>query len=206
MTFRVYKRVSTQKQNNERQQVMIDDFLAKEQIQPREVKIYEDKASGKNTKRPAFQRMLKDLESGDTVLVSEMDRLGRNMVDITKTIQQISDKKATFRIIDFPLVETGDPSTTKLIRSMMLEVFSYIAEKEREKILERTRQGRELAKREGRLTGRPKALSETGSRANDWRAIISLYNEGKKVSEIAKLTEVSIPSVYSVIKDWKAQQ
>ena len=137
-----YIRVSTVEQNEARQ---------KEALQPYNIdKWFIEKASGKDTKRPKLQELLEYIREDDTVYVEEFSRLGRSTADLLSIVQQIEDSGAKF----VSLKENFDTKTPA--GRLQMTMMAAIAEFERAMILERQREGIEIAKRAGKYKGRKK--------------------------------------------------
>lgn len=116
-------------------------------------RIFEDKASGATTNRPAFQQMMEYVREGDTIIVCSMDRLARNLADLLNITKELQDKGVSIRFLkeSIKLDATGsDAAMTKLLMSML----GAVAEFERAMIRERQREGIELAKKRGVYKGR----------------------------------------------------
>jgi DNA invertase Pin-like site-specific DNA recombinase len=109
-----------------------------------------DKVSGAGRHRPELLRMLEQLREGDTVVVWKLDRLARSTRELLATVETIREAGATFRSLSEPWADT-----TSHGGKFILTVFAGMAEFERELIRERTRAGREMAKRRGVRFGRP---------------------------------------------------
>ena len=140
-----YARVSSKEQNLDRQ-------LEALQIVS---KVFSDKASGHSTERPQLQAMLDYLREGDIVIVTELDRLGRNNKDLTEIMNAIQQKGATLEVLNLPSMNgIEDENLRRLINNLVVELYKYQAESERKRIKERQAQGIELAKKKGRFTGR----------------------------------------------------
>lgn len=140
-----YARVSSKEQNLDRQ-------LEALQIVS---KVFSDKASGQSTERPQLQAMLDYLREGDIVIVTELDRLGRNNKDLTEIMNAIQQKGATLEVLNLPSMNgIEDENLRRLINNLVVELYKYQAESERKRIKERQAQGIELAKKKGRFTGR----------------------------------------------------
>ena len=125
-----YVRCSTIEQNEAHQLKMAEELNAE--------KVFVDKASGKNTDRTAFVR------AGDTVVVESISRIARNTRDLLSIVSELTEKGVEF----VSLKENIDTTTPQ--GRFMLTVFGALAELERENILERQREGIEIAKSEGR--------------------------------------------------------
>ena len=147
-----YVRCSTTEQNETRQLKMMEDQLVE--------KIFIDKASGKNTDRREFQAMMAFVRAGDTVVVESISRIARNTRDLLTIVSILVDNDVEF----VSLKEDIDTSTPQ--GRFMLTVFGALSELERESILERQREGIEIAKAEGKYKGRkPIEVNEVKLRA-----------------------------------------
>lgn len=132
-----YVRVSTVEQNEERQVLAMKELGVN--------KIFIDKASGKNTKREKLEEMLRFVREGDVLYVSEFSRLARSTKDLLAIVEQLSAKGVNV----ISLKENFD--TTTASGRMMLTVVAAIAQFEREIMLERQREGIEVAKKAGKF-------------------------------------------------------
>jgi len=135
-----YVRCSTAEQHEARQLKLMEDQLV-------EI-IFIDKASGKNTDRREFQTMMAFVRAGDTVIVESISRIARNTRDLLTIISSLTEKGVEF----VSLKENIDTTTPQ--GRFMLTVFGALSELERESILERQREGIEIAKAEGKYKGR----------------------------------------------------
>ena len=98
--------------------------------------------------------MLDYLREGDIVIVTELDRLGRNNKDLTEIMNAIQQKGATLEVLNLPSMNgIEDENLRRLINNLVVELYKYQAESERKRIKERQAQGIELAKKKGRFTG-----------------------------------------------------
>ena len=144
----LYTRVSTKGQNLSRQ---FED-IGKNDIP--EENVFADMMSGKNFDRPEYQRMLETIKEGDVVYFHSIDRMGRNYDDIIEQWRYITKEiKADIIVLDMPLLDTtakNNDLTGKLIADIVLQLLSYVAQKERESILTRQREGIEIARSEGK--------------------------------------------------------
>lgn len=142
-----YARVSTLNQDLESQIRM----LKKEGCE----KIYAEKFTGTKFERPKFQELLSVLKSGDTLVVTKLDRFARSTVDGIQTVKMLSDKDVKVHILNMGLVE--NTPTGRLIFSVM----SAFAEFERDMIVERTQEGKAMAKLNPNFKeGRPKKYNK----------------------------------------------
>ena len=147
-----YVRCSTAEQNEARQMKMMEDQKVE--------KVFIDKASGKNIDRTDFKAMMAFVRAGDTVIVESISRIARNTRDLLTIIAKLTEKGVEF----VSLKESIDTTTPH--GRFMLTVFGALAELERESILERQREGIEIAKAEGKYKGRkPVEVNEAKFRA-----------------------------------------
>lgn len=148
-----YIRVSTKEQNVERQIFALEPYHIPKK------NIYCDYQSGKDFERPAYQKLLRKLKAGDLMIVKSIDRLGRNYSDILIQWQYITKEiKADILVLDMELLDTRKKSgnlTGMLISDLVLQIFAYVAQTEREFISQRQMEGIEAAKRKGKKFGRP---------------------------------------------------
>ena len=146
-----YVRVSTVDQNEARQiEAMKTDGVEK---------IYMDKKSGKDFDRPEYQKMISELHKGDVLVIHSIDRLGRNYEEIIDEWRKITKEIGADIIVqDMPLLNTCQSRdlTGTLISDIVLQLLSYVAQRERENIRKRQREGIEIAKAQGKYKGRAK--------------------------------------------------
>lgn len=141
-----YARVSTKDQNEGRQIELFKGYNVE--------KIYLDKMSGKSKDRPELLKMMEYVREGDMLVVESISRFARNTRDLLELIDQLDRKGVQF----VSLKENIDTAT--LTGKFMLTIFGAVSELERGYILERQREGIELAKKEGRKLGRPKVKAD----------------------------------------------
>lgn len=178
-----YIRVSTLDQNTERQ-------LADIELN----KIFEDKASGKDTKRPALDECLSYTREGDTLLVHSIDRLARNLEDLQKIVRELTGKGVSIRFMKENLsFQAGEDNP---LQTLMFQMLGAFAQFERALIRERQREGIALAKQEGRPLGRAKALSETQEQELRDKA-----KQGANKQALAREYGISRQTLYRIIKN-----
>ena len=153
-----YARVSTKEQNELRQLIALREFGLTDRA------IFVDKQSGKDFDRRSYQRLLRKLKDGDTLVIKSIDRLGRNYEEILEQWRIITKEKgAAIVVLDMPLLDTrrNRDLTGTLIADIVLQLLSYVAQTEREFIHQRQAEGIAAAKARGVKFGRPrKALPE----------------------------------------------
>lgn len=119
-------------------------------------KTFEDKASGKDVKRPQLAACLVHLRDGDTLHVHSMDRLSRNLDDLRRIVKDLTGRGVVVHFHKENLIFSGDSSP---MSNLLLSMLGAVAEFERSIILERQSEGIAIAKAEGKYKGRTPALS-----------------------------------------------
>lgn len=144
-------------------------------------RLFSDKSSGSKRARPELNKMLDQLRDGDVVIVTKYDRLARSLKDLLEIVEAIRARGADFRSL------AEDIDTTTPAGRLVFHVFASIAQFERERISERTREGLVSARKRGRIGGRPPAL--TSAQKDEVRRMRD--DEHRAVPEIARLFNVS---------------
>ena len=166
-----YIRVSTKEQNEDRQVRAMQEYGVPADC------VYLDKQSGKDFERPAYKKLLRKLKPDDTVVISSIDRLGRNYEELLEQWRLITkDKQANIVVLDMPLLDTRSckDTTRTLIADLVLQIFSYVAQKERENIKRRQAEGIEAAKKRGVKFGRKPV-----QKPDDFPEVLKDWQEGK---------------------------
>ena len=149
-------------------------------------RIFLEKRTGKNRDRTELARMLEQLRKDDVVIVAKYDRLARSLKDLIEIVEQIRERGAGFKSLG------EDIDTTTSAGRLIFHVFGSIAEFERERIVERTREGLAAARKRGRIGGRPSALSDEAKveirRMRD--------QDHRPIAEIARAFKVSRSTIY----------
>ena len=176
-----YIRVSTADQNTDRQ-------LEGERLD----RVFEDKASAKDAKRPALQQLLTYAREGDIVVVHSLDRLARNVDDLRRIVDDLTSRGVTVKFLKNGLTfkNHGDPQG-----KLYLTMLGAIAEFERALILERQREGIAIAKRDGKYRGRKPALSP--QQVADAKARL---DAGVPHAKVARDLGVSRQTLYAQVK------
>ncbi|HBV3356160.1 TPA: recombinase family protein, partial [Klebsiella pneumoniae] len=128
------------------------------------------------SERPGFARLLDRMENGDVLIVTKLDRLGRNAMDIRKTVEQLAVSDIRVHCLALGGVDLTSPAG-----KMTMQVISAVAEFERDLLLERTHSGIARAKAAGKRFGRPSALNE-----EQQLTVIARINAGNSISAIAR--------------------
>ena len=182
-----YGRVSTGQQTTENQRLELEQ--AGYLIQP-EFWFADESISGKvsASQRPAFIKLKEQIRSGETLVVSKLDRLGRDAIDVLQTVKELGTKGV--KVIVHQL---GNTDLTSPAGKLLLMMLSAVAEMERDLLVERTQAGLARAKAEGKILGRP-------SKTNDIQRseIISKLQSGESVSSVAREYGVSRASIIGI--------
>lgn len=155
-----YARVSTKEQNEGRQIEAIIEYCTKNDLELEERNIILDKQTGKDFMREGYNTLTRQmLRPGDTLIIKELDRLGRNKEMIKDELKYLRDKDVKVKILNIPttLIDLDDKSewVMDMVNNILIEVLGAIAEEERNTLRQRQREGIDLAKAEGRHLGRP---------------------------------------------------
>lgn len=143
-------------------------------------RIYVDHASGKDLLRPEWAACRQSLQSGDSLVVVRLDRLGRSLIDLIQTIDALGELGIEFR----SLTESLDTSTPA--GRMMFQIVGAFGEYEHSLIRERTREGLVAAQLRGARIGRPPALSQEQT-----ATVKQLRDDGRTIASIARIFGVS---------------
>ena len=177
-----YIRISTTDQNTARQEVLMQE-LGVEQV-------YIDRMSGKNTDRPELKRMLGFVREGDVVIVESISRFARNTKDLLDLVEQLSSKRVEF-VSKKEAIDTTTPTG-----KFMLTVFGAVAELEREYILQRQKEGIDIAKEKGVYKGR-KPIEHP-----NFNKVVSLWKSGAiTATEAMKRLDMKPSTFYRKVKN-----
>jgi DNA invertase Pin-like site-specific DNA recombinase len=207
-----YARVSTKEQNLDRQIEQLKAFSA-------DIKIIEEKESGKNFNRPKYQLLVHNdldmgLRAGDLLVICSLDRLGRNYTEIKQEWDYITNTlKANIKVLDMPLLDTSiskDNLDGRFIADLVLQILSYTAEKERENTRKRQAQGiavmpvmngKKVSAKTGNPIGRPNA--EYPER---WTEIYSDWKSGNITATAAmEILGLKRTTFYKLVKSYEAR-
>lgn len=179
-----YARCSTEEQNEARQVEKAKEIKAE--------KIYIDKASGANTERKELKKMLSYVREGDIVYVDEFSRIARDTKDLLNIVDELNSKGVYF----VSLKEFIDTSTPQ--GEFMLTIFAAMAQLERKNILQRQKEGIEIAKREGKYKGRKRKEIDQSK----FDKMIREWKEGERTAtSIMKELNISSPTFYRRVNE-----
>ena len=183
----VYARVSTAEQTNDNQ------LLEIEQAGYDADTIYMDTVSGKVPahERPEFSKMLDTItrtRKPKRLIVTKLDRLGRDAIDIMTTVKRFSEMECAVRVL-----QLGDLDLASSAGKLVLSTLSAVAEMERDLLVERTNAGLARARAEGKTLGRPKVTNKKSS-----GEILGKLGEGVSVAQIAREHDISRMTVMRI--------
>jgi DNA invertase Pin-like site-specific DNA recombinase len=155
-------------------------------------RVFTDKASGKDTKRPQLEAMLVFVREGDAVVVHSMDRLARNLDDLRRLVVGLTKRNIRVEFVKESLTFTGEDSP---MATLLLNVMGSFAQFERELIKERQREGIAIAKKNGVYKGRKPSLSV--EQAAELRKRVAT---GEKKAGIARDFNISRETLYQYLR------
>lgn len=181
-----YERVSTVKQDEKRQQIILEKYKID--------KRFIDKASGKNRDRPELNKLMLKVEKGDSIYIESISRLGRNVDDLRELCKYFKDKKVTVTFVNEGFSTDGD------MYKFMLTILGAVAEMDREMIVARVKEGIKKAKifgtKSGKKIGRPEV-----NLPKCFEKYYDKHDKGEITAvEFAKLMGISRTTLYRYIK------
>ena len=191
-----YIRVSSKDQNEGRQ----IESMKEKGIDERDIFI--DKQSGKDFNRDQYQLLKRIMRKGDVLYIHSLDRFGRNKAkileewnDITKNIQ------ADIVVLDMPLLDTTQykDSLGTLIADLVLQILSWMAEEERDRIRKRQREGIDLALKNGAVFGRPKARV-----TEEFKEVYDRWKSGE-ITAVKAMQEIGVKKTtfYKLVREYE---
>ena len=198
-----YARVSSTDQNLDRQLLQLKAVISDERY------IICDKASGKDFNRKGYNTLIGSqnnaplLRAGDLLVITSLDRLGRNYSEIRQQWEYITHTlNVDIRVLDMPLLDTsntGENLDKRFIADLVLQILSYTAEKERAHIKERQKEGIAAARLNGKYLGRPKAEFPT-----EWEKVYNEWKQGNITANRAmEILNLKRTTFYKLVKDYE---
>lgn len=178
-----YARVSTSQQSLDIQVKALKEAGVKES------RIFTDIVSGSHIQREGLSLLRVKIEAGDVILVTKLDRLGRDTADMINLIKEFDDLKVSVRFLNDGI------STEGAMGKMVITILSAVAQAERQRILERTNEGRIEAKAKGIKFGRKRTI--------DAKKVKSLYDNGMGATDISREMGIGRSTVYKLINEQK---
>lgn len=196
-----YARVSSKEQNLDRQIKALENYG----VDTRD--IISDKQSGKNFDREGYLTLKNILlRPKDTLVITELDRLGRNMSMIKDEWNDLQKKQISIVVLDNPILNTKGKNDLEknLISNLVFELLAYLAEKEREKIKKRQQEGIEALKirNGGKGIGRPAI-----GKPDNWNKVYNMWKE-KEITAVAamELLKLKKNTFYKLVKEHENRQ
>lgn len=192
-----YARVSTKEQNEARQVEVLLPLVSTESH------LVIEKQSGKDFNRPKYQALKQLMDTGDTLIIKSLDRLGRNYDQIKSEWKELTDRGIFITVLDNPLLDTSkyadNDLMAKFTSNIVLEVLSFVAENERKNIKQRQAEGIILAKANGTHLGRPQATFPP-----NWAEVYSKWKQGSITAVLAmKECGLTKTTFYKLVKQYE---
>ena len=191
-----YIRVSSRDQNEDRQRIA----LSEKGVPPKN--LYTDKQSGKDFRRPQYQKLLRRLRPGDLLYILSIDRLGRNYEEIQRQWRILTkDIGIDVCVLDMPLLDTrqGKDLMGTFIADLVLQILSFVAQSERENIRKRQAEGIAAAKARGVVFGRPAKAAP-----DDFAEIVGDWESGRQSFQAALgLSGMSESTFYRRLREYR---
>ncbi len=183
----IYLRVSKGEQHTENQRPAVDQIVERRRLEL--VDVYQDSISAAK-RRPEFDRMIKDARRGrfDVLVIWALDRFGRSMVGNLQVVLDLDRRGIETVSVQEPWLDTGGP-----VRELLIAIFSWIAEQERARLIERTNAGLDRAKRKGVRLGRPQ------TRVDVWQAE-RLLAGGASLRKVAEELRVPLGTLHRALE------
>ncbi len=179
-----YLRISKREENLDNQRNAIREFAKEDLI------FFEDTVSGSvpAMQRKAFIDLFDYVEKmhPERIYVYEISRLGRSMIETFSIIQEL--EKRGVMVIPVSEKERWLATTDKSVRNLIMAIFSWVAEREREMLIERTKNGLERAKKEGKKLGRP-------AKEINWKEVEKYREKGISYSAISRILDIPYPTL-----------
>ena len=152
--------------------------------------LFTDKASGKNDARKGLQTLLGKVREGDHIVITKLDQLGRNTSDMIRIIEDLHERGITIEFLDDGI------NTKGCMGKMVVTILAAVAQAERERILERTNEGRRAAMARGVKMGRPVSIrKETRERA------VQMVSDGMPKAAVARELKISRQKLYDILEE-----
>ena len=181
-----YARVSTVEQVTENQREQIS--RAGYSIRPKFFIGEQSSGSVPAAQRPGFQRLLERMDEGDTLVVTKLDRIGRDSIDVQQTVERF--QREGIRLV---VLQLGNLDLTSSAGALMVKMLAAVADFERDLIIERTQAGQARARAAGTHMGRPPKTTP-----NQQRAIRAALTAGATVSSMAASYQVSRATIIAI--------
>lgn len=191
-----YARVSSKDQNLDRQIKELESFGCD--------RIYEEKQSGKNFKRPVYTEMRSKMRFGDVLVVHDLSRFGRNKNEIKEEWEALIKEEIDIVVLNMPILDTRKykelEGVGQLVSDLVLTLLSWMVDEERERIRTAQREGIEIAKKHGKFRGGKKKYhtDATGKDKVIYDKVVQLLREQKSVMDIHREVGISRNTIYDI--------
>lgn len=199
----ISSRVSTNIQDNKRQVEELKEFASKMNFEV--VKVFEEKISGakENDERPVLMEMISFVKENniDKVLCWELSRIGRNTIEVLKTIKLLNDNKISLYIKNYNIETLNENGEINALSQFMIQILTSVAEMERTTIRQRIKSGYEQFRKDGGKVGRKEGFKKNDDEVlNDYKDVMKLLKQGYSVRKVMKLTDRSSGTIQKVKK------
>ena len=195
-----YARVSSKTQNLDRQIKELEQFGCD--------KIFQEKQSGKNfSSRSVYKELRRKLRFGDVLVVHDLSRFGRNKQEIKDEWEALIKEDIDIVVLNMPLLDTRKyrelEGVGQLVSDIVLSLLSWMVDEERERIRTAQREGIEIAKKQGKYTGRKRKYhaNAEGKDRLIYETIVSELNKTTSVMDIHRMTGVARSTIYQMKKE-----
>jgi DNA invertase Pin-like site-specific DNA recombinase len=196
-------RVSTNIQDTKRQVDELKEFASKMNFEV--VKVFEEKISGakENNERPILMEMVSFVKENniDKVLCWELSRIGRNTIEVLKTIKLLNDNKISLYIKNYNIETLDVKGEVNPLSQFMIQILTSVSEMERTTIKQRIKSGYEQYRKNGGIVGRKEGYKKSDEEIlNDYKDVVKLLKQGYSVRKVMKLTDRSNGTIQKVKK------
>lgn len=191
-----YARVSSAYQNLDRQIKDLEEYGVE--------KIFTEKKSAKDFERPVYQQMREKLRFGDTLVVHDLSRFGRNKEQIRDEWKKLIKDDIDIVVLNMPLLDTRRykelEGVGQLVSDLVLTLLSWMVEDDRNRIKASQKQGIEIAKQKGKYKGKPRIYHKDskGKEKLIYDTIISMLKSGSSIMDIHIKTGVARNTIYKI--------
>jgi DNA invertase Pin-like site-specific DNA recombinase len=203
MNVVIASRVSTSIQDNRRQVEELKDFSKR--MNYNVVNVFEEIISGakKNEERPELMKMIQFIQQNkvDKVLCWELSRLGRNTIEVLKTIQMFNENKISLYIKNYNIETLTENKEINPLSQFMIQILTSVSEMERTQIRQRVKSGYEVFRSNGGKVGRKEGFRKSDELILDeHKDVVKLLKQGISVRNIMKITSKSSGTIQKVKK------
>ena len=197
----IYSRVSTSTQDTKRQSDELMDYASKMKMEV--VKVFEEKISGakRNDERPVLMEMIQFIKKNkiEKVLCWELSRIGRNSLEVLKTIQLLNENQISLYIKNFNIETLNEKKEVNPLSQFMVQILTSVSEMERTQIRQRIKSGYDSFRNQGGKVGRKKGYTkDKETLLQEHKDIVKFLRQGQSVRNIMKLTGKSSGTVQKV--------